>query len=154
MLATTTNPRVWRGPVDGDGLEGDPDIDIRAETLTTLDFDKVVFRSCTTAERQFIAGEKKLILLRQDSGKIPLGIRQHAVLWWNYKVYPEISVLEWLRTTKGIWCIEFFGAVFRDVEGRRCIDSLMYTGGRWDKCEVALDNTFDGLCLACCVPAP
>lgn len=138
-LGTTIDPAefigggftVWKGPKEGEGLQGDEDRDEREDDLTEVDFTQVDFATCLNSGERSIKGEEKLERMKA-SGKLRLGGRTFLALWQNYQATKEESVLEWLYRIFGIVWIDFFGLVLRDPNGRRYVLCLCRSdNGHW-----------------------
>jgi len=125
---------VWRGPADGNGLEGEEDKDVREDALVEVDWSKVLFNTMVSGFEPQITGEEKLRRLK-ETGKIRLGGRAFLSLWQNYQDKKEDSVLERLHQISGIPSLNyfaFFGTVLRHHrEGNRCLLSLHFDGREW-----------------------
>lgn len=120
---------VWKGPADGDGLEGEEDCDKRADELEVVDWEQVFFETHLKEGETSIQGEEKLKRAKA-SGNIQLGAKHFLSLWDDYQQNGKNSILEKLRA-KGITRIYFFGTVLRLPSGGRCVLCLYFGGGRW-----------------------
>lgn len=112
--------KVWLGPADGDGLEGEPDVDLRGEELKEIDWLKVLFETCLKTGEGSIKGEEKLLRLKQTPN-IRLGGNAFLSSWKDYRENRQDSVLEWLYRTKGVRYVDFFGLVLRSLRGNRYV---------------------------------
>lgn len=122
---------VWKGPADGNGLEGDEDRDVREDDLAEIDWSHVEFETCLKEGESCITGEEKFCRLKK-SGKICYGGRAFLSLWKDYQEKGESSVLENLYRTKGITYVDFFGLILRTSDGyRRVLYLFRRDGGRW-----------------------
>ena len=129
---------IWRGPVDGNGLEGDEEQDVRSLSLTEVDFTKVFFNNAINKNWDLITGEEKLKRLK-SSGCILIDFRFGAALY-NESYQPTLN---WLRIDRGITRFYFSGTTFRDRNGCRCMVffdffSLVH---RWLLVDIKLDNS-------------
>ncbi len=116
---------IWKGPVDGKGLEGEEDRDMREDALTTINWNKVIFETHLREEETSIRGEKKL-KRAMASSNIQLGGRAFFSLWRDYQTNGENSVLEELRRNKDMMCIYFFGLCLRCPDGTRNVLYLRF----------------------------
>jgi len=127
--------KVWKGPADGNGLEGDEDRDVREDTLNVVDFEQLILETNLQGEETVVNGEEKL--LRLKAGKsIRLGGKAFLALWEDYQARkaegkPGESVLEKLRKSKKVTCIYFFGLVLRGPVGYRSVLYLSFRGSEW-----------------------
>jgi len=127
------NWTFWKGPKDGNGLEGEEKRDKASAALTEVDFDKADLLACLEKGESSITGEKKLIRLKK-SGRILFGVNVFAGLWQDYQSCQNKaeSVLEKLYQQKGITYIDFFGDLLRDPRGGRYVLYLFRRAdGRW-----------------------
>jgi hypothetical protein len=126
---------VWRGPVEGEGLEGEEDC---VSEPDEIDFEEIILETHLEEGYESILGEE--IMRRARSGKNrPLGGRAFQALWNNWQECrdagePEESVLEKLRKAEKIGNrIYFFGLTLRDSAGRRYVLYLYsMRQGWWD----------------------
>ncbi len=126
---------VWKGPIDGDGLKGDEDRDVRENRLHEIDWEKVEIINFLRDNESSVLAEENLLRQKQLD-VIRLGGRSFRSLWDDYhakkaKGKPEESILERLRLTKGIEFISFFGLVLRTPDGGRCVLYLCWNDGEW-----------------------
>jgi hypothetical protein len=120
---------VWKGPADGNGLEGPENRDVREDTLSVIDWEEVLLESHLQGEETSVYGEEKL-RRANASGKIQLGGKAFLSLHEDYQANRENSVLEKLRR-KGVTCIYFFGLRLRGPSGRRDVLYLCVSGSEW-----------------------
>ena len=119
--------RIWRGPIDGGGLEGDEDQDPRSLGLTEIDFSKVGFGHFLKEGETRITGEEKLDRMKADPRiRLDAGVGQ-ALLDEKGQV-----TLRFLYDTHGISWMEFATAL-RSSGGRRYFLCLYRRrgGGSW-----------------------
>ena len=121
---------VWKGPIDGNGLEGDEDRDVREDNLSVIDWEQVILETHLQGDETTVHGEEKL-KRAIASGKIQLGGKAFLSLWEDYHVNRENSVLEKLRR-KGVTRIYFFGLRLRSPRGFRRVLFLCVSGSEWD----------------------
>jgi hypothetical protein len=125
---------VWKGPIDGNGLEGDED---SVPEPDVVDFEQVVLETHLQEGETKVHGEEKMRRAR-SSKNVQLGGRAFLALWNDWlacKVAgkPEDSVLEKLRMAEKIGnVIYFFGLTLRDPRGRRRVLCLCFYGKGWD----------------------
>jgi len=136
----------WRGPKDGNGIEGEEERDKVSLALTEVDFAKIDFFSCLKENETSINGEEKLIRLRK-SGRQIYGTTVGMGLLRNYQSCQNKAdiVLDNLYQQKGIICIDFFGDIVLAPDGRRNVLRICRRGdGSWHlDCEW-LDFEWDG----------
>lgn len=120
---------VWKGPVDGNGLEGEEDRDVREDALLVIDWEQVLLEDHLEEEEASIYGEEKL-WRAIASGKIQLGGNAFFSLWTDYKTNCELSILEKLRHN-GVTRIYFFGLRLRNPDGDRSVLCLYVDGSEW-----------------------
>lgn len=126
--------KVWRGPIDGDGLKGDEDIDSRSLDLVEVSIDSILFETCLEKGEQRITGEEKLKRLKA-ANVVRLGGNVFLGLWLDFETNKENSILEHLYRTRKITYLDFFGLILRDPRGNRCVLFLYHNGDggwRWD----------------------
>lgn len=123
----------WKGPKDGNGLEGEEERDKASASLAEVNFDKMDFLTCLKKGESSITGEGKFIRLKK-LGRILFGANVFAGLWQDYQSCKNKaeSVLEKLYQQRGITYIDFFGDILRDPNGRRDVLYLYRDdGGQW-----------------------
>ncbi len=119
--------RTWRGPIDGNGLEGEEDIDPRSLALTELEVSKIIFESCLKEGESPITGEEK-VRRQKESDKIRLGANIFLPIWQNYEARRHCSkdlILDWLYFERKIYNLDFTGTILRDPQGNRRIIRLV-----------------------------
>jgi hypothetical protein len=122
----------WKGPKDGNGLEGEPERDKTSAALKEVDFEKADLLTCLEKGESSITGEEKLVRLRK-LGHPLYGTTQFMGLWQDYQQNKSGSVLERLYQQKGVTYVDFFGDILRDPNGVRCVLYLYRSGdGLWD----------------------
>lgn len=120
--------RIWRGPIDGKGLEGDEAQDARSLALTSLDLSRLRFEACLKEKEISIKGEEKLRRLMEET---PEYIRLDAMVGQQLFEEPGHVTLEWLRLNRGVTWIDFPGTILRSPGGSRCVLCLCWSGGPW-----------------------
>lgn len=121
---------VWRGPIDGDGTEGEEDRDAREDNLTEVDWSKVLFETMFD-DGETITGEEKLLRLKK-TGNILLGGKAFLSFWEDWQKNRKNSVLEKLRETRSITYLDFFGLILRSPGGDRNVLYLYFSDDQWD----------------------
>ena len=124
---------TWRGPIDGDGLSGEEDIDLRSLAMTEVELAKFLFETCLLAGEKSITGEEKLRRLKEKPEFVRFGGTVFYALWLDYQANKENSVLEWLYRNFKISFMDFMGQILRLPNGDR---NVLYLGrddgGEWD----------------------
>ncbi|MEW6408090.1 MAG: hypothetical protein AB1465_05365 [Patescibacteria group bacterium] len=116
---------IWKGPIDGDGLSGDEDVDRRAQALTQIPVSSLVFKKYEGS------GETKLRYLKATN-YIRLSADVFLALWENYQRNRANSILEYLFEKKGIVYLDFLGTILRHPNGNRVMIYLLRSAdGRW-----------------------
>lgn len=110
---------VWKGPIDGDGLNGQEDRDVREDDLSDINWSQVMFETNLKKDEKFVYGEEKMKRLKAGNN-IRLGGRSFLFLWHDYRVNGSDSILESLSKS-GIENIYFFGLVLRGPNSQRLI---------------------------------
>lgn len=125
--------KTWKGPIDGDGLSGDEDIDPRSMILTEVELAKFIFEACILAGEKSITGEEKLRRLKEKTEFISFGGSVFYALWLDYQNNKENSILEWFYRNFGVTFMDFMGQVLRNPRGHRHVLYLDRRGtGKWD----------------------
>lgn len=115
---------VWLGPADGNGCEGEPDVDPRAGLVTTFDASKVRLLTGLVGDETSVTGEEKLTRLRARPD-----IRIDAqTLWALYTEKGQVT-LRWLHEVHGVTWMEALGTVLRNPRGARYSLFLYREGG-------------------------
>lgn len=118
---------IWRGAMNGDGLNGSEAQDSASLNLIEIDFSKVLFTTCLKEGESYITGEEKLsrhAVANQISLDAKIG---QALLEEDGQ-----ATLSWLYTTLNITWFELPGTVLRDSPGYRYFLFLgRGDGGRW-----------------------
>lgn len=123
---------IWRGPIDGDGLSGEEDVDLRSGTLPEVELSKIIFETCLQAGENSITGEEKLRQLKKKPEFIRFGGNVFLGLWLDYQANKENSVLEWIYRNFKISYLDFFGLILRGPLGdRRVLVLNRNDDGKW-----------------------
>ncbi|MBU2028407.1 hypothetical protein KJ761_00770 [Patescibacteria group bacterium] len=124
---------TWKGPIDGDGLSGEEDIDLRSLFLPEIEIAKFLFETCLLADEKSITGEEKLRRLKEKSDFVRFGGNVFLGLWLDYQANKENSILEWFYRNFKISFMDFMGQVLRDPDGYRYVLYLYRRDdGGWD----------------------
>lgn len=117
----------WRGPADGDGLEGEPEQDSRSLALTEVDVSKILLEAQLKARETYTTGEERLKRL-VAAGRIRLDLGVFKTLWDNKTLIPA----RFKEMTGGNTTYIFFdGQVLRGPYGGRCTLDLYWHDGEW-----------------------
>jgi len=121
---------IWRGPADGNGLEGEEERDSRSATLTELDLDKVQLMTCFKRGESMTTGEERIKRLR-TYGRVRLDENAFQTFWENREQLPA-RFKE--RVNGNVQFIFLDGVVLRSPDGGRYALCLYFSGGgswRW-----------------------
>lgn len=119
---------VWRGPVNGNGLEGDEERDPRAVTLAELDVNKVQLATHLKRGESVTTGEERVKRLKVD-GCIRLDENAFQAFWNNKELIPARFKD---RVNGNIQFIFFDGVILRSPSGNRCTLYLCFDyDGSW-----------------------
>ena len=127
---------IWKGPVDGDGLDGAEYRDHANDKLIEIDFAQVVLTTCLNKGESRITVTKKLQRLEATPSYIRLGTRMSRALLDDYRKKSQSSILEWLHLDHQINRLEFLGDILRSPDGNQSILYLFNynIGWSWDTC--------------------
>lgn len=116
---------IWKGPADGNGLEGEEEQDARSLALTTLDVTRLRLETTLKkGEETSIVGEEKLKRLQKMTDiRLDAGIFQ--TFWRNQHLIPERFKAKTNGNTTYIFCD---GTVLRSPRGHRYV-LCFYWGG-------------------------
>lgn len=130
---------IWRGPIDGDGLEGDEDQDLKSLAFTEVDLAKVSFVTMLKPEGTYINGIERQKRLK-EVGHIRLDAKVFQTFWENRELIPEIHK----RMPDGnVRYMCFDGTVLRSPGGRRHVLCLYFRDGKWSWHVDSLNDVFD-----------
>ncbi len=115
----------WKGPADGDGLEGEEYCDGRSLVLQEVDFCQVLREHCLKEDETSITGHEKDRRLKALTDRLQLD----PGFGWALHQEPGQKTLRWLHDTFGIFYLDFFGRILRNPDGRRCVLCLDRCGG-------------------------
>ncbi|MBI2674646.1 MAG: hypothetical protein HYX22_02845, partial [Candidatus Yanofskybacteria bacterium] len=106
---------IWRGPVNGNGLEGEEERDHRAATLTEVDLNKVQLVTCLKRGESVMTGEERIRRLKTD-GRVRHDENVFKSFWENRVQLPD----RFKKKVNGnIQFIFFDGVVLRGPNGYR-----------------------------------
>lgn len=118
----------WLGPMEGDGLEGQPEQDDRSVALIKLDLSKVQLVTVLRGDETSVPAEENLVRLK-SLNYICLDIDICRMLWKNKHLIPE----SWTEKVGGNACRIFFeGKVLRYKNGNRFVPHLCLRDGVWN----------------------
>lgn len=137
---------TWKGPVDGNGTDGDEDY---VPEPDMIDFEQIVAEVHLRKEDGgSVIGEEWMRRSRASKNR-QLGGKAFLALWNDWQACkaagkPEDSVLERLRKSGKIGTIiYFFGQTLRVSGGNRCVLYLCFGGREWDWYYFWLDSHWD-----------
>lgn len=109
---------IWKGPADGNGLEGEEEQDKRSLALTTLDVTRLRLETTLKGEETSIVGEEKLkrLMAMKDTIRLDAGIFQ--TFWRNQHLIPERFKAKTNGNTAYIFCD---GTILRSPGGFRYV---------------------------------
>jgi len=106
---------IWKGPADGNGLDGEEEQDARSLALTTLDVTRLRLETTLKGEESSIVGEEKLKRLTAMTDiRLDAGIFQ--TFWRNQHLIPERFKAKTNGNTTYVFCD---GTVLRSPRGNR-----------------------------------
>ncbi|NLC31627.1 MAG: hypothetical protein GX765_06280 [Candidatus Moranbacteria bacterium] len=112
---------TWKGPLNGDGLSGEEDVDSRSLALTEIELAKFLFETCILAGEEAITGEEKLRRLKERPEFIRCGGSVFYALWLDYEANKENSILEWLDRNFQVTSLDFMGQILRSPSDLRYV---------------------------------
>lgn len=118
---------IWRGPADGNGLEGEEEQDTQSLAITELNPSKIRLVSTLREGETVVGGEENLRRLREANHVcLDAGIFQ---TFWNHKeLIPPLSK----ELTNGATTYIFFaGTTLRSPDGDRHVLYLFFDGSLW-----------------------
>lgn len=123
---------IWKGPADGNGLEGEEDIDRRSLGLSEVDLSKICLYNGLEGDETFITGEEKLRRLKALKHIIRFGGNVFRALWDDHQANKGSSCLGWLQVNREAICVDFPGLVLRNPKGNRFSLYFCFDGTDWD----------------------
>jgi hypothetical protein len=118
---------IWRGPADGNGLEGEEEQDARSLAITELDLSKIQLVTTLREGETVVKGEENLKRLR-EANYICLDAGIFQTFWNQQELIPQL--LKEL-TNGGITYVFFKGTTLRSSCGLRYALCLYFDEGRW-----------------------
>lgn len=106
---------IWRGPADGNGLQGEEEQDARSLALTEVDLGGVILDAALSAGENSTSGEERLRRLAVASG-VKMDAKIFQTLWENKKMIPE-RMKE--KTNGNITFVFADGTILRSPSGIR-----------------------------------
>lgn len=136
---------VWRGPADGDGLEGEEDHDPRAQILTEIDFDTLRCVSVHQSAEEKVHGEEFVRRLRRSAG---VTLDAYAFLAIHERRLQGLPFTGDWATSGRLTCLCLVGTILRAPNGERNI-AIVYVDedGRVSGNLLKLDFNFSGRTL-------
>lgn len=111
---------TWKGPIDGDGLSGEEDVDLRSIYLPADEVINFFSENFLKEGERFITGEEKIHRQKEENpDRVRLGGDVFYSLWTDYQVNEENSFFEWLFQNFKIDFIDFLGQPLRNPQGKR-----------------------------------
>ncbi len=118
---------IWKGPIDGDGLEGEEAQDQRSLALYQLDLSAIRFRTMLKRGETSITGRERLERLK-TSGNICLDAKVFQTLWENKNLIPE----SWKKKMEGDpHFIYLDGTILCGPDGRCYVLSFYWLDKKW-----------------------
>ncbi len=118
---------IWRGPADGNGLEGEEEQDQRSLGVTELDLSKIQLVTTPKKGEKVVQGEENLRRLR-EANHICLDADIFQTFWDQKELIPAL----FKESTNGSTTFVFFkGTTLRHPSGGRCVLCLYLSGGEW-----------------------
>ncbi len=132
---------IWKGPAEGNGLEGEEEQDARSLALTTLDVTRLRLETTLKGEETSIVGEEKLKRL-QKMTDIRLDAGIFPTFWRNQHLIPERFKAQSNGNTTYVFCD---GTVLRSPDGGRCVLFFFWYGAarKWHWSYYRLGGHFD-----------
>jgi hypothetical protein len=118
---------IWKGPLDGNGLEGDEQQDEKSLALTEVDLSHVSFLTMLRPNEPYMTSIESQKPLKA-AGHIHADAMVFKTLWDNKELIPEI----YKRLPNGdVRYMYFDGTMLRRSGGRRFILCLYFDDGKW-----------------------
>lgn len=123
---------IWRGPKDGNGLEGEEEQDARSLILTEVSLSKVLLETHLKNGEMSTTGEERVRRLNA-ANQIKVDAKIFQTLWENRDKLPERFRQKTNGNTTYIFCD---GTTLRSPDGYRCTLCFYWRAGRrewgWD----------------------
>lgn len=125
---------IWKGPAEGNGLEGEEEQDARSLVLTMLDITRLRLETTLKGDETSVVGEGKFKRLQKMTDtRLDAGIFQ--TFWRNQHLIPERFKAKTNGNITRIYCD---GTVLRSPNGSRCVLCFYWGVGTlewcWDYC--------------------
>lgn len=139
--------RVWRGPKNGNGLEGGKEEDERSLVIAEINPTNILALTGLREGESSLTGEERLARLIIESIQLDAKIGETLYREKGQKT------LRWLHQTFGVSDFEFLGTTLRRYNGNRCALRLWRhdDGCSWhwncNPLDYARSSTFPALCL-------
>ncbi|EKE15888.1 MAG: hypothetical protein ACD_11C00090G0013 [uncultured bacterium] len=110
----------WKGPIDGDGLSGEEDVDPRSVNIQMDEVSSFFSENFLREGERFITGEEKIRRWKEEKpDRVRLGGDVFHTLWTDYNVNQKNSFFEWLFQNFKIDFVDFLGQPLRNPQGKR-----------------------------------
>lgn len=118
---------IWKGPADGNGLEGDEEQDARSLALREIDLSQIRLVTGLEGEEKSLRGEDRLGRLN-GAGHIRLDLKVFEAFWRNPHLIPKLFNE---KTGGNVTLVFFEGTVLRSPIGSRYTLYLYWDGKQW-----------------------
>ncbi len=112
-ISIGTGWTIWRGPKNGNGLEGDEEQDGRSLAITELDPTRLISQTGFKKTETSLVGEVRLARLTLRA------IQADAKIAETLLSEKDQITLKWLEKTLDVAWIEFLGTILRNPDGNR-----------------------------------
>ena len=119
---------IWRGPANGNGLNGVEDQDERSLALIRINVDEIELVDCLNDLETAVNGEEKQRRLKANGCVRRLDAKIFQTFWENKELIPE-RFKEQVNGHIRFTC--FDGTVLRDLSGGRCVLCLYWREDKW-----------------------
>ncbi|MDO8564835.1 MAG: hypothetical protein Q7R88_02465 [bacterium] len=119
---------IWKGPANGNGLEGEEEQDTRSLALTTLDVTRLRLETTLKEGEDSIVGEEKLARLQKMTDVIRPDAGIFLTFWKNQHLIPERFKAQTNGNTTYIFCD---GTILRSPHGDRYVLCFCWRGDAW-----------------------
>lgn len=118
----------WRGPADGDGLEGELEQDARSLSMPEVDLSKILLETHLKTRETYTTGEERIKrIIAAGEVRVDLGVFKTL---WDNKVLIPLRFKE--KTNNNTTFIFFDGQTLRSPGGGRCTLYLyLNDNGQW-----------------------
>jgi len=104
---------TWKGPIYGDGLQGEELVDFRSQALKELCVSRLIFDSGLSEDETVITGVEAFLRHENKKELVRLGIKAAVNLRKDHKETGENSILEFVHREQKINQIHFHGFIIR-----------------------------------------